>query len=259
MRRLLIVLAPLFAGLLLSAAPALADDGPLNTLVADYTSYAMGQDPIAAGRAGDKKALAKMPDVSPGADVLRKSFLEEFKERLGAIDTGSLSPEGKQRRDVLDRTLTERLKTLSADEARLPFDGNSGFDLDAAGLASTTRLDSEADALAWISRLKAFPRYYAGNIENARRGMQTGLMRSASTAQAVLARAKAAAATPVEADPLLKPFDISPLPQPRLGELGAAAATVIRDQIRPAQRAFVVFLETEYLPASRRPSTPPRR
>src|SRR6185369_5576993 len=94
MRRLLIVLALLFA-----AGPALADDTALNTLFADYTSYAIGQDPITAGRAGDKKALARMPDVSPGADVLRKSCLEEFKEHLGAIDAGSLSPEGRPRRD----------------------------------------------------------------------------------------------------------------------------------------------------------------
>lgn len=251
MRSLLIALALLFV-----AAPALADDAALNALVADYTSYAMGQDPITAGRAGDKKALAKMPDVSPGADVLRKSFLEEFKERLAAIDPASLSPEGRQHRDALDRTLTERLKRLSADEARLPFDKDTGFDLEAIGLASTTRLDSEADALAWISRLKALPRYYAGNIENARRGVKTGLMRPPGTVEAVLARAKAAVAAPVEEDPLLKPFDGSPLPGPRLGELGLEAATVIRDQVRPAQKAFVAFLETEYLPASRKAPGP---
>ena len=254
MRSLLIALALLFA-----AGPALADDAALNALTADYTSYAMGQDPIVAGRAGDKKALARMPDVSPGADVLRKSFLEEFKARLTAIDPAGLSPEGKQHRDALDRTLTERLKSLSADEARLPFDKDSGFDLEAVGLASTTRLDSEADALAWISRLKAFPRYYAGNIENARRGVKTGLVRPAPTVEAVLARARAAVAVPVEEDPLLKPFDASPLPAPHLGELGREAAMVIRDQIRPAQQAFVVFLETEYLPASRKSPAPPRR
>ena len=45
MRRLLIALAFLFA-----AAPALADDKPLNDLVADYEAYALGQDPIQAGR-----------------------------------------------------------------------------------------------------------------------------------------------------------------------------------------------------------------
>jgi uncharacterized protein (DUF885 family) len=191
--------------------------------------------------------------------VLRKSFLEEFRERLVAIDPAGLTPEGKQHREALDRTLTERLKTLSADEARLAFDKDSGFDLEAAGLASTTRLDSEADALAWIARLKAFPRYYAGNIENARRGVKTGLMRPASTVEAVLARARAAVAVPVEDDPLLKPFDGSPLPAPRLAELGREAGTVIRDQVRPAQQAFVTFLETEYLPASRKTPGAPRR
>jgi uncharacterized protein (DUF885 family) len=253
MRSLLIALALLFV-----AGPALADDTALNALVADYTSYAMGQDPITAGRAGDKKALAKMPDVSPGADVLRKSFLEEFKARLVAIDPASLSPEGKQHRAALDRTLTERLKSLGADEARLPFDKDSGFDLEAVGLAATTHVDSEADALAWISRLKAFPRYYAGNIENARRGVKTGLVRPPSTVEAVLARAKAAVAVPVENDPLLKPFDGSPIAGPRLSELGLEAATVIGDQIRPAQQAFVTFLETEYFPASRKTSAPSR-
>jgi uncharacterized protein (DUF885 family) len=253
MRSLLIALALLFV-----AGPALADDTALNALVADYTSYAMGQDPITAGRAGDKKALAKMPDVSPGADVLRKSFLEEFKARLVAIDPASLSPEGKQHRAALDRTLTERLKSLGADEARLPFDKDNGFDLEAVGLATTTHVDSEADALAWISRLKAFPRYYAGNIENARRGVKTGLVRPPSTVVAVLARAKAAVAVPVENDPLLKPFDGSPIAGPRLSELGLEAATVIRDQIRPAQQAFVTFLETEYFPASRKTSAPSR-
>jgi uncharacterized protein (DUF885 family) len=253
MRSLLIALALLFV-----AGPALADDAALNALVADYTSYAMGQDPITAGRAGDKKALARMPDVSPGADVLRKSFLEEFKARLVAIDPASLSPEGKQHRAALDRTLTERLKSLGADEARLPFDKDSGFDLEAVGLAATTHVDSEADALAWISRLKAFPRYYAGNIENARRGVKTGLVRPPSTVEAVLARAKAAVAVPVENDPLLKPFDGSPIAGPRLSELGLEAATVIRDQIRPAQQAFVTFLETEYFPASRKTSAPSR-
>jgi uncharacterized protein (DUF885 family) len=219
----------------------------------------MGQDPITAGRAGDKKALDRMPDVSPGADVLRKSFLEEFKQRLTAIDPAGLSPEGKQRREALDRTLTERLHSLSADEARLPFDASRGFDMEATGLAASTRVDSEADALAWISRLRALSRYYADNIENARRGVATGLLPPPSTAEAVLARAKAAVAVPVEDDPLLKPFDGSPLPAPRLGELGVEAATVIHEQVRPAQQAFVVFLETEYLPASLRTPTPPQR
>ncbi|MDB5423545.1 MAG: hypothetical protein JWQ29_961 [Phenylobacterium sp.] len=252
MRRLPILLALLFAALLSVAGPALADDAALNTLVADYEAYALGQDPITAGREGDRKALAKLPDVSPGADVLRKSFLEEFKERLTAIDPAALSPAARLNRDFLGWTLDRRLQSLAFDEARLPFNSDGGFDLDMGYLAATTHLDSEADAQAWLSRLKALPRYYAANIDNARRGVRAGFTQPRSTVETVLARARAAAAGPVESDPLLKPFDGARIAPARLAELGGEAALVIRDKIRPAQREFAVFVEKEYLPASRK-------
>lgn len=247
MRRLLIVLALLFA-----AGPVLADDEALSELAADYHAYAMGQDPIAAGQAGDIKAKAKLPDVSPGADVLRKSFLEEFRDRLKAIDSAGLSAEGKASREALGQTLDRRLESLGADESRLAFDTTGGFDLTMNALAAATRLQTEADAGAWVLRLKALPRYYALSIENARRGIATGLVRPPATVEAVLARAKAAAAAPVETDPLLKPLNGPTAP----ASMAAEAAGAIRDLIRPAQRDFVAFLETEYLPASRKAQKP---
>lgn len=252
MRSLLIVLTLLSAALLGFGSPAHADDKVLSELAADYQSYAMGQDPIAAGKAGDIKAKAKLPDVSPGADVLRKSFLEEFRDRLKAIDPAGLSAEGKASREALGQTLDRRLEGLGADESRLAFDATGGFDLTMNALAAATRLETEADAGAWVLRLKALPRYYALNIENARRGIRTGRVRSRATVEAVLVRAKAAAAAPVETDPLLKPFDGSAAP----ASTKAEAAGAIRDLVRPAQRDFAAFLETEYLPASRKAPKP---
>src|SRR3954451_14576371 len=117
MRRLLTVfalLAALAASPLLSG-PARADDKPLNDLVADYEAYALGQDPIQAGREGDRKALAKMPDVSVGADALRRSFYEEFKGRLDAIDPAGLSPEAGLNRKFLAWTLDRRIKSIGFD------------------------------------------------------------------------------------------------------------------------------------------------
>jgi uncharacterized protein (DUF885 family) len=251
MRSQLIALALLFAGLSV-AGPAVADDTALNALVADYESYALSQDPITAGHEGDRKALAKLPDVSPGADALRKSFYEEFKERLNGIDPAGLSPAAKLNRDFLSWTLDRRLQSLGFDEARLPFNSDSGFDQDMGYLATTTHLDSEADAQAWLSRLKALPRYYAASIENARRGAQAGFTQPRSTSEAVLARAKAAAVAPVESDVLLTPFASARIAPARLTELKAEAVGIIRDKIRPAQRDFAVFVEREYLPASRK-------
>ena len=247
MRRLFLVLALLFV-----AGPALADDGPLNAIVADYDAYALSQDPVTAGREGDRKALARLADVSPAADALRRSAYEEFKAKLGAIDPAGLSAEARLNRDFLAWTLDRRLQSLAFDEARLPFNSDSGFDQDLGYLAATTHLDSEADAEAWITRLRAAPRYYAQNIANARRGVKARFTQPRSTSDAVLARARAAAAAPIETDSLLKPFDGAKLPPARLAELRAVAVGVIRDQIRPAQREFAVFVEKEYLPASRK-------
>lgn len=93
MRRLLILLTLLFA-----AGPALADDAALNALVADYEAYALSQDPVGAGREGDRKALARLADVSPGADLLRRDAYEAFKTRLASLERGGLSAGAPQPR-----------------------------------------------------------------------------------------------------------------------------------------------------------------
>ncbi|MDB5492754.1 MAG: hypothetical protein JWP86_91, partial [Phenylobacterium sp.] len=77
MRRLLLVLALVFI-----AGPALADDRPLNALVADYEAWALADDPFTAGREGDKAALARLPDPTPAADAARKRALEAYRGRL---------------------------------------------------------------------------------------------------------------------------------------------------------------------------------
>lgn len=247
MRRLLIALILT----LFTAAPALADDAPLNRLVADYEAYALSQNPIEAGREGDGKALSRLPDVTPGQDALRRRAYEAFLARLNAIVPASLSDEAKLNRSFLAWTLDRRIQSIAFDEARMPFNSDGGFDQELDYLATATVIDSEADARAWIARLQATPRFYADNIANARRGIASRFTQPRATNVAVLARARAAAARPPEADPLLKPFDSAKLDPATLGPLRAEAVAVIRDRIRPAQRDFAAFVEREYLPASR--------
>ncbi|MDB5466316.1 MAG: hypothetical protein JWQ46_1078 [Phenylobacterium sp.] len=248
MRRL--VLAVVLA---LIAAPALADDRPLNALVAEYDAFSLAQDPITAGFEGDRAALARLPDVTPAADAMRKQAMLAFQARLARIDRSGLSDTARLNRDFLGWTLDRRLQSLAFDEARFAFNSDAGFDQDLGYLASTTDLNSEADAEAWLSRLRALPGYYAASIDNARRGIGTGWTQPRSTNESVLARARAAVATPVDADPLLKPFAgaSASIPPARLAALRDQAKALIAGQIRPAQRDFVAFLQTEYLPASR--------
>jgi len=81
--------------------------------------------------------------------------------------------------------------------------------------------------------------------------VKTRFTQPRSTSTSVLARARTAAAAPLESDPLLQPFAGARLPADRLAELRAVALSVVRDKIRPAQRDFATFVEKEYLPASR--------
>ncbi|MDO8802767.1 DUF885 family protein [Phenylobacterium sp.] len=249
MRRLLLALA-----LLLFAGPALADDKPLNTLVADYEAYALADDPITAGGEGDRAALSRLPDVSPTADAARTKALKTFQARLATIDVTGLSEDARLNRAFLAWTLDRQMRSLAFDEARMPFNSDGGFHATLGYLAATTPVRSAADARAWIDRLNTIPAYYAANIANARRGVTSGFTQPRSTNDQVLARAKEMLAAPVETDVLLNPLQALPasIPASEQAALRAQAAAIVRDRVRPAQRDFVAFLETEYLPASRK-------
>jgi uncharacterized protein (DUF885 family) len=246
MRRLLIaVMFALFAG------PALADDAALNRLVADYEAYSLSQNPFEAGREGDRAALSRLPDVTPGQEALRKRAYEAFLARLKAIGPADLSEEAQLNRAFLAWTLDRQIRSIDFDEDRMPFNSDGGFDQELNYVATGTVIDSEADARAWIDRLRAAPKFFADNIANARRGVASRFTQPRATNQTVLARAREAALRPPEADPLLKPFDNAKLDPARLAPLRAEAMAVIREKIRPAQREFADFVEKEYLPASR--------
>jgi uncharacterized protein (DUF885 family) len=252
MRRWLLVIALLFVAPGAFAAPAAAGDR-LGQLVRDYETWALADDPITAGREGDRAALSRLPDPTPAADARRREALTAFRARLEAIDPKGLAPDARLNLDFLRWTLDRRLKSLSFDEARLPFNSDGGFDQDLDYVASTTNLDTEADARAWIARLNALPAYFGANVENARRGVKAGFTQPVDTTKAVIARVEAETTRPVETDPLLKPFATLPagVPAATQAALKAEAVSVIRDRIRPAQRAFLAFLQSEYLPASR--------
>lgn len=240
--------ALLFAfALLIPAGSVLAKPSALDALVADYEAYALTQDPIAAGREGDMAALSRLPDVTPAADAARRGAYLGFQKRLSAIPAARLTGEARLNRDFLAWTLDRRLKSLAFDEARMPFNSDSGFDQDLGYIASTTRLANDGDARAWIARLRGVAKYYDDNITNARRGVRDRFTQPRSTSDLVLARARTAALGAVESDALLAPFKGAALP----AGLRAEAAQVVRDEVRPAQQRFAAFMEREYLPASR--------
>jgi uncharacterized protein (DUF885 family) len=251
MRLAPIVLASLA---LILATPALADDGALDRLIADYEAYSLSLDPIEAGAQDNRAALSRLPDDSPAADAARVKGLGALKARLAAIDAATLSEDGRINREFLAWTLDRRLQSLAFDENRMPFSSDGGFHWTMSYLASSVPMRSAADARAWIDRIEATPAYYATEIANARRGAQNGFTQPRMTVLQVIAFAKEQAAAPIESDPMMGPLRRLPasIPAAEQDALRQKAAAAISAKVRPAQALFVTFLETEYLPKARK-------
>lgn len=247
MRRLVLALI-----LFVLAGPTFAQDAAVKRVIADYEAFWLADDPVTAGRLGDRAALSKLPDVTPAADAKRKAALEGFQARLKAIPDGGLSGEDRLNRDLLAWVVDSQLQGLAFDVARMPLSSDGGFYDTLGYLAQTTPIRSADDARAWIARLEAAPKSWRDNIENTRRGVKTGFTQPRSSVEVVLKQMRETIATPVEQDPLLQPLAALPqaIPAAEQAALRARGRAAI-EALRPVQRQFITFLVREYLPAAR--------
>ncbi|WP_245585152.1 DUF885 domain-containing protein [Solimonas flava] len=191
----------------------------------------------------------QLPDVSPAAERACTATLREVDAALATIEPAALSADERLTHELLRWTIAGWLDALPFDEARLPFNSDGGFDVTLLYRASQPLAD-EKRAQAWLQLLSEVPRWYAQNIANARRGIKTGFVQPQPTAEAVLKRARSAAALGPDDDPLLAPLRALPasLSEARRAELLAQGEKLVRDGVQPARRDFARFMAREYLP-----------
>lgn len=237
---------------LLALAPAAhADD--LAAVIRDYAAYALAQDPIAAGQAGDLAAARRWPDDSPAAVARRRGQLQAFAQRLDALSAVSLPPDQAFERDVLEYKVETALGGLAFDEERLAFILGDGFHTLADYTALNTQPRSTAELEAWVARLEALPAYYATASANLRRGIATQFTQSRQATETAIADLRGQLAKPAADSLLMAPFAHLPpaVPAVEAARLRAQALQVLEAKVRPAQQAAVTLLEREYLPAAR--------
>ncbi|MFN7108164.1 MAG: DUF885 domain-containing protein [Brevundimonas sp.] len=233
-----------------AAVAATPADAALNALVVDYETYLKAVDPLSASGEGDVEAMARLPDLSRDFELAQRAPLEAFVARLKAIDPASLSHAGGINHAFLLYTLNRSLEGLDYDTSRLAFDSEGGPGTWALYIGGSTRLNSVAEAEAYIRRIKGFGNIYAQTTDNARRGLETGLVQARSVTESALANARNDVAITPDAEPLLKPLSTLPatVPQADKDRLTADAASAVATIIVPARQAWLTFLETDYLP-----------
>ena len=229
-------------------AHATAPNPALAAVLADYEAFLRENDPISAAFEGDQAAKARWGDWTREGELARLPRIVEIQTRLVDIDASSLSSEDRLNHDFLAWVLAREVDRVRFDAGRLAFD-NEGF----SGpnyIGSVTRIASRADADAWLQRLEGIPALYETTTVNARRGLDTGFVQPRSVVESALVSLRNDAELTAENDPLLAPFATLPASIPAVDQeaLRARARAIVGDQIMPARRAFLAFVEGTYLP-----------
>jgi uncharacterized protein (DUF885 family) len=230
------------AAALLATGPAFAS--PVDEVVKTYETL---------GRQANAEDGPGWRDVSKATADRQAQQYAALKARLDALPASPAGSEEALTRRLLDWRLGTEIEGARWDEARIPFDNGDGFFNTANYAAATTVIRSEADAQAWIARIRAFPDYYAQQIVNMRRGLSTGFIQPKPTAESVLAILRIAADQPAEASPLLAPFKSLPstIAVDRQTALRAEALKVVTEAVKPAQTRMVAFFADDYVPHAR--------
>jgi uncharacterized protein (DUF885 family) len=228
----------------LLCATAAARDAALQEIITEESAIERQSDP---------KDGPGWPDVSKPAEDRRTGALKALQARLSTLP---LSPEGSEdalTRRLLNWRLAMRIEAARFDAARIPFDNGDGFFNTANYAAETTVIRTDAEAVAWIARLRALPGYFDQQTDNLKRGIASGFVQPQPTASSVLAILKLAADQPAAASPLLAPLKNLPstIPADRQASLRAEAVAAVEQAVKPAQRKLVSFFQHEYLPHAR--------
>jgi uncharacterized protein (DUF885 family) len=231
---------------LLSVLPvaAAAQDAALEKIVAEESVIERQTDP---------KQGPGWPDVSKPAEDRRTAALKALQVRLSALPPSPAGSEDSLTRRLLEWRLGMRIEAARFDEARIPFDNGDGFFNTANYAAETTVIRTDAEADAWIARLRALPLYFDQQIDNLKRGVASGFVQPQPTTISVLAILKLAADQPAAASPLLGPLAHLPatIPADRQASLRADGLAAVEQAVKPAQRKLVSFFERDYLPRAR--------
>ena len=232
------------AALFLLTPSALAD--PMDDLISEYEGYVREVNPTEAARE-DGRAPSAWGNVTPDAIAARAANALALRDAIAALETDRTTDQA-----ILERLLTGDIDDARFDAARIPFTGDWGFQAEPIFAAMQTTITSEAEGDAWIARLNDVPRYFAENVANMRRGLETGWVANADPLKVSTDQIREQIFNDPSASGLYKPFlDLPADMDPAVAErLKTDGLTAVANAIQ-AYRNTLAFIETDYAPNTR--------
>jgi uncharacterized protein (DUF885 family) len=203
-------------------------------------------NPITATINGDTRYDDRLPDPSPAGRAERRRLAEDMRAAAAAISDDGLRVEDRITRDVLrvigDIVIVQddqRIDTLQV------VDQMSGPQTLLPQLCQFQAADTPERLETFIARLRAYPGFMADNRELLREALASGLTAPRVVAERTIAQLERMLATPIDQAVI-----------PSLVKVARDAdretiRAVVRDEVYPADAAFLEALKGEYLAASR--------
>ena len=177
-----------------------------------------------------------------------------FVQRLEQIEPATLSADAQVNRAMLLRQLRDNLTEYEDGLHLIALDMRSGPQ-HRHSMIDTLPMVSAQDHEDWLNRLRGLPE----QLTQYQALLSEGISRDRTQAQIVMSRVPSQIANLITEQPNDSPFYRAFATMPEeidsdtRASLQSAAATVIDEQINPALRELLEFLESDYLPAARPP------
>ena len=239
------------------AAPPKADlearRKALNDLIQEQWEYTLRTNPEFASILGDKRYNDKVSDLSLKAieDDLAES--KKFLARFEAVDTTGFPEQEALNKQLMVRSLRNRLEDAKWKDWEMPVTQISGIHLDTPQLVLLLPFDTVKDYEDYIARMELFPVQMDQTITHMTNGINDHLMPPQFLLEKVVAQAENLATQKPEDSPFAQPLakfpkSFSEADQKRLREKFLA---VIGNTVLPAYARFAKFVKQEYAPHGR--------
>ncbi len=244
-----------FAPIILAfiAAPAFAQTlSPDDAFRALYTSeWAWRQQQYNGGDANEDDLVSPhLPDVGARAQGDRLAYWLNVEKQLAAIDPKTLSADNQINYAVYKSQIDALVADQQFREYEKPLNSDSTFWSDLTYAAQAT-FHNEDDYRHYLSQLSEMPRYFAQEVDNMRAGLKRHFTPPRVTLDGRDVSLKTVIDVPTPQDSIYyTPFKTMPasIPADVQAALRAEAVEVISDDVIPAHRAVLDFLDNDYIP-----------
>jgi uncharacterized protein (DUF885 family) len=202
--------------------------------------------PISATINGDHRYDDRLPDTSAEGRAEARQFADDMRDAANAIPDEGLGVEDRITRDVLRVIGTifavqddQRMDTLQV------VDQMAGPQQLLPQICQFQQADTPEKLDLFLARLHAYPKFMADNRELVREGLESGLTAPRIVAERTIAQLERMLSVPI--DQAVVPSLVTVANEADREKIRA----VVRDEVYPADAAFLESLKGDYLAASR--------